>query len=63
MAFGVSRPTHQYRQRAGRWLSLSLKSATEEHVLRLFTLRLVLFASLVLVAAANGGWKWEPPLL
>jgi hypothetical protein len=44
-------------------LSLSLKSATEEHVLRLFTLRLTLFASLALVAAANAGWKWESTLL
>jgi hypothetical protein len=43
-------------------LSLSLKSATEEHVLRHFTFRLTVFASLVLVAAANGGWKWTPPL-
>jgi hypothetical protein len=35
---------------------------TEEHVLRLFTLRLTVVASLALVAAANGAWKWELPL-
>jgi hypothetical protein len=32
-------------------------------VLRLFTLRLTVLASLVLAAAANGGWKWNVPLL
>jgi len=31
-------------------------------VLRLFTLRLTVIASLVLAAVANGGWKWTPPL-
>jgi hypothetical protein len=43
-------------------VALSPKSPTEEHVLRLFTLRLTVVASLALVAAANGGWKWELPL-
>jgi len=32
---------------------------SEEHVLRLFALRFTAVAALALIAAANGGWKWE----